>query len=413
MRRLLVAAVLAGGLLVTGCGLPYPPDALPLPGREGTGGDAIRISVEMPDVVNVTPNQEVRVNDVEVGHVESIAFDNWHARVVVGLDPGTRLPKDTSARIAQKSLLGAEYLELVPPPGDAAGGSGGELVDGDVIPLARSGRFPETEEVLAALAGVLNGGGLNQVRTITTELNAALDGREPEVRALITNLNGFVGTLDARRTDIVRAIEGIDRFGTRLNADREKLAGAIDALPGGLRALNDQRADLVKTLDALGELGDVAHDVLRDSQDDLVADLRHLRPALDKLADSGRDLTESLSLVLSYPFPSRTSFPAVLKGDYGNLYVTVNGDPTALLRNFGVGLPLPLLNGLPPIGAGTGGIDPLTAPYLDAPKPLPKLTPLPGTLPAPGDLLPAPRSGGAERKPDPVGDVLRPLTGGR
>lgn len=398
--RVATFALVAG--LLSGCGLPYPPDVLPLPGREGTGGDAIRVTVEMPDVVNVQSNQDVRVNDVEVGHVESIEFDNWHAKVVVGLNPDTRLPKNSSARIAQKSLLGAEYLELVPPPPGTAAGAA--LVDGDVIPLERAGRFPETEEVLAVLSGVLNGGGLNQVKTITTELNAALGGREPEVRALITNLNGFVGTLDARRTDVVRAIEGIDRFGVRLNEDRDKLAGAIDAIPGGLRALNDQRADLVKTLEALGELGDVAHQVIGDTQDDLVADLHHLRPALDKLADSGRNLTESLSLVVSYPFPSNTTFPAVLKGDYGNLYVTVNADPTALLRNFGGGLPLPLLSGLPPIGAGTGGIDPLTGP-LDAPK-LPKML-----TDAPGDLLPKP--GGAGSAPGPVGEVLRPLTGGR
>ena len=402
MRPVLRSAipVLAVSALISGCALPYPPDLIPLPGREGTGSGSYQITVEMPDVVNVTTNQEVRVNDVSVGHIQSIDFDNWHAKLVVGLNADTRLPKNTSARIAQKSLLGAEYLELVPPPPGAA--TGGDLRDGDVIPLERAGRYPETEEVLAALSTVLNGGGLNQIRTITTELNATLGGREQDVRALIANLNDFVGRLDDRRTDIVHAIEGIDRFGTRLNEDRDKLAGAIDAIPAGLRSLNDQREDLVRTLDALGELGDVAKDVLHDSKGDLVADLHHLRPALDKLADSGRDLTESLSLVVSYPFPSNSVFPAVLKGDYGNLYVTLNGDPTALLRNFGLALPVPLLNGLPPIGAGSNGVDPLTAPYTDAPN-------LPGPDRHTRDQLP--RHGLGPQ--DPLGGVVHPLTGGR
>src|SRR3546814_8159169 len=70
-----------------------------------------------------------------------------------------------------------------------------------VIPVERTGRYPETEEVLASAATLLNGGGLGQVRTITRELNKAMGGREGDLRSLIDNLDTLATTLDAQRSE--------------------------------------------------------------------------------------------------------------------------------------------------------------------------------------------------------------------
>ena len=50
--------------------------------------------------------------------------------------------------------------------------------------------------MLGSLALLLNGGGLQQIQTITTELNKALHGNERRVRDLLTQMNTFVGSLD-------------------------------------------------------------------------------------------------------------------------------------------------------------------------------------------------------------------------
>ncbi len=44
--------------------------------------------------------------------------------------------------------------------------SSGKLSNGDVIGLDRTGRNPEVEEVFGALALLLNGGGVGQLKTI-------------------------------------------------------------------------------------------------------------------------------------------------------------------------------------------------------------------------------------------------------
>jgi phospholipid/cholesterol/gamma-HCH transport system substrate-binding protein len=267
---------------------------------------------------------------------------------------------------------------------------------------------------------VLNGGGLSQIHTITTELNAAFTGREPEVRRLIGNLGTFVGTLDSQRANIVRAIDGLDRLSTQLNTQRDTVAHALSTIPGGLSVLNDQRSDLVHALQSLSDLGDVANRVVNSSKDDLVANLSSLRPALRSLADSGENLTQSLSM-LTFPFPANTAFPSTNKGDYSNLYVTLDLTPETLARNFGVGFDLPnmpMLDGLPPLGAGQGNGNPLEIPFVPGAT---QLVPnAQGLVPVPlPDLTPSARGSQRHRKPDPDssgqsgGGLLGPIVGGR
>jgi phospholipid/cholesterol/gamma-HCH transport system substrate-binding protein len=154
----------------------------------------------------------------------------------------------------------------------------------------------------------------------------------------------------------------------------------------------------VRTLAALSELGAVATRVIDGSKNDLIDNLHDLGPAVGRLADAGKNLTESVSLLASFPFPSNTAFPAVLKGDYGNLYLTLDLSTDNLARNFGLGFNfpgMPLLGGLPPLGAGQGGGNPLELPFLPSP---------PGRAPAPSPVPPI----GA---PPPTG-VPVPSTGG-
>ena len=84
------------------------------------------------------------------------------------------MPANVHAAVGQKSLLGAEYIQLSPP----STGANGRLRKDAVIPLSRTNHYPGTEEVLAAVSLLLNNGGLSQLRTITTELDKALNGRE-------------------------------------------------------------------------------------------------------------------------------------------------------------------------------------------------------------------------------------------
>ncbi|MEY9485281.1 phospholipid/cholesterol/gamma-HCH transport system substrate-binding protein [Streptomyces calvus] len=385
-RTGVVAWAAAGTLLLSGCEFNGWHD-VPLPGGAAADGRAFHVTVEFRDVMDLVPQSAVKVNDVTVGAVEKVELDGWHARVRLRVADSVKLPANAVAELRQTSMLGEKYVALSAPAGTAPVG---RLADGDRIPLSRSGRNPEIEEVLSALSALLNGGGVAQLKTITVELNKALDGRENRVKSLLKELDTFLGGLDGQRKEIVRALEGIDRLAKRLGKEKETIAEAVDTMPPALKVLADQRRDLTKMLTALSKLGRTGTRVVNASHDDMVANLKQLRPILQQLNKAGDDLPNSLELLTTYPFP-RNVVDAV-KGDYVNLQITADLDLSHIYGN--------LTDEPEKDGEGPG------AP--DAPE-LPEVPDLPDVPEVPDVPLPEPS---APALPDAPGEPSSPGAGG-
>ena len=79
--------------------------------------------------------------------------------------------------------------------------------------------------------------------------------------------------------------------------------GALDELPAGVAVLEEQRPQLVEMLRRIDALGQVGSDILLTSREDLIADLRALRPVLQYLGESTPDLIELTGFVPTFPFP--------------------------------------------------------------------------------------------------------------
>lgn len=381
VRRALTGA-LAALLLPAGCGLPELAD-LPLPGGAPAGA-GYTVTAEFSDVLDLVPQAAVKVDDVTVGSVEKIWLAGWTARVRLRIDRAVRLPANATAAVRQSSLLGEKYVTVDAPPT----GASGRLADGDVIPLSRTQRGAEVEEVLAALGLLLNGGGLAQLRTINEELAGALDGREPAVRDALRQLDTFVGGLERQKADLVRAIEALDRLTDRLSRQRQVVGEALDSLAPGLTVLADQRAQLTAALTALGELGRVGTRVVNRSRDDTLAGVRALQPILEQLARAGDDLPKSLDFMLSYPFPPNVT--GAIVGDFVNLSITADLDAATILANLVVAGPPPERATARPSAPGSrrppsGGSPTAPRPRPDGPdddeKPAPEVPPLTGCLP--------------------------------
>ncbi|WP_254402104.1 MCE family protein [Streptomyces sp. AC555_RSS877] len=317
----------AGSLLLTGCEFNGWYD-VQLPGGAAADGNAYHVTVEFRDVLDLVPQSAVKVNNVTVGAVEKVELKGWHARVRLRVADSVELPGNAIAELRQTSMLGEKYVALSKPVGTAPVG---RLGDGDVVPLSRSGRNPEIEEVLSALSALLNGGGVAQLKTITVELNKALEGRENRVRSLLKELNVFVGGLDAQKKDIIRALKAVDRLAKRLAKEKKTIAEAVDAMPPALKVLADQRRDLTRMLTALSKLGRTGTKVVDASHDDTVANLKKLRPILQQLNKAGDDLPNSLELLTTYPFP-RNAVDAI-RGDHVNLHVTADIDLAGIYGN--------------------------------------------------------------------------------
>ncbi|WP_217143713.1 MCE family protein [Streptomyces sp. AC627_RSS907] len=325
-----------GGLLALGLGFALALGAfsataprfdgvedLPLPGGADLGSNPYTVTAELDDVLSLVPQAAVKVNDVAVGRVTGIRLDgeNWTARVTMKINGDVRLPADAGARLEQSSLLGEKYVQLVAPPEPATG----RLGDGSLIPLSRTGRNTEVEEVFGALSLLLNGGGVNQLKTITRELNAALGGREPEVRSMLKRVEELVANLDDHRGDITDALDGVNRLAATLAGRKDDVTTVLTGLSPGLKTLHEQRGSLLTMLRSLDTLSGVAVSTVNASKDDMVADLKAIAPTLKALADAGTDLPDSLQVLLTYPFTDEVL--RGVKGDYLNVYLTMTAAP--------------------------------------------------------------------------------------
>ena len=292
-----------------------------------------QVTVQFEDVLDLVPKSTVKVNDVSVGQVKDIELDGYHAEVTLELRNDTELPDNAIAEIRQTSLLGEKFVSLSAPE---AGASDQPLGDGDVIPLDRTGRNPEVEEVLGALSLILNGGGVAQLKTIAQELNKAVTGREDDVRSVLSQIDTFTGSLDTNKAQIVDAIEALNRLALSAHQQEGNIDEALEELPSALTSIDGQRAGPGQ--DAAGPrpaVGDVGVRVIKASKVATIDSLRQLQPVLNQLAASGDDFVNAFNVFLTYPFVDEVvgRDPQVARnlhmGDYTNLSIVLDVDLTS------------------------------------------------------------------------------------
>lgn len=318
-RMIRFVAVVGAAALLSGCtwtGL----NSVALPGVQGQGPGSYTVKAQMPDVDNIEQNSRVRVGDVTVGNVSKVEREDWHALVTMTLNANVVLPANATAKVGQTSLLGSQHIELAPPK-DAA--PEGRLADGAVIPLSSSGAYPTTEQTLAAISLLLNGGGLANVQDITQAFSTAFSGREVELRSLIEQLDIFITNANAQKDDIIAAAESLNGLVGQLAADKPVIDEALRTIPDALEVLSDERDELSDALTQLGKFSALAADSVNQTKESLVAELRNLGPVLKSLADAGPALTRSLSFLTTYPFPKET-ITNWMRGDYANLTLIVD-----------------------------------------------------------------------------------------
>ena len=80
----------------------------------GTGG--YELEAEFGATGGLSVGDDVRISGIKVGRISRQELDpvTYAARIVMSLDERIHIPADSSARITAASLLGGNYLELIP-----------------------------------------------------------------------------------------------------------------------------------------------------------------------------------------------------------------------------------------------------------------------------------------------------------
>ncbi|MEO9259977.1 MAG: MCE family protein, partial [Jatrophihabitantaceae bacterium] len=325
MRRRATALALAsaGCLLLSGCGSNGFRGVynLPLPGGANLGSHPYEVTAEFTDVLDLVPQSGVKVNDVAVGRVTKISLESNGklADVTMKVNGDVHLPANAIASIQQTSLLGEKYVSLAAPTDQTPVGT---LANGARIGDNATSQGVQLEQVFGALSLLLNGGGVGQLQTITSELNKAATGNESDIRSFLTSADKVISQLNTHRDSITKALDGLNQLSRTLDANKAKITSVLANFSPGIKVLADQRGQLVAMLNALNQLSAVTVRTVNASQADMVADLKQLQPILRNLANAGSALPQSLQILLTYPFSDAAV--SAIRGDYLNAFVTTN-----------------------------------------------------------------------------------------
>lgn len=330
-RALLACAAAAVTLGVTGCGQPYTGiNSLPLPGTVGTGADSYEIKVQLHNADNLVANTPVYVNDINIGTTTLVALENgWTPTLTLSIKKDVKLPANATAAMAQTSLLGSKHIDLITPANPV-----GTLEPGAVIKEDRIKQFPQTEDLLAGVSTLLNGGGLQHFQTVTTELNRALgNGRDKDARELLTQLATFSERLDQQTGDIVFALKGLDHLGTTIAPRLGDIDKALQQIPRGLDTVNDLEPQLVSTLEKLGDGASAIAPFAHEGSEQLTEVLEDLERPLKYTGDiQSASIPRALRMIPFVIFPM-DNIPFTVRGDYANVVAPVNLTLDSLDKN--------------------------------------------------------------------------------
>lgn len=375
-------------LSVTGCAF-HGLNSLPLPGTVGRGANAAIYHVELANVGTLEANSPVMIGDVIVGSVSKMSVRNMRADVEVSVKPGTVVPANAVATVGQTSLLGSMHLALDPPPGKAPSG---QLSPGTTLPLNRTSTYPSTEQTLSSLSVLVNGGGLGRVGELVTETNNALNGRQDQIRDLLTRLNNVIGIFADQRDDINASITALTRLAGTMAGQSDVIAQALQRIPPALDVLIREQPRITTALEKFGVFSTTATKLIKATQDDLVTNLRNLEPTLRALADVGPNLGTVLAFAPTFPYP-QNFIDRGIRGDYLNEFITFDFTIPRLKRGLLLGTrwgqegaPLVPAPGDPWYANYTK--DPLGTMLTAPPKAV-------ATLPAPAPATPANPNGGS------------------
>ena len=413
----IVAGAAALALILAGCSFDGP-NSLPVPGAEGTGGGSYEITALIPSAAGLVNNAPVLIDDATVGSIGDIEVKDWNALVTIRLNDGVIVPRGSHVMVGVTSVLGSTHLEIVQP----AEPEGGRLEPCDEIPLTKCPEqsnivtdpsvpavpdinaaqqvsactYPSTEQVLSSLSVVLNGGGLSQIGDIVHEMSEVFGGREDQIKELIPRLNTLVADLDAQKGNIIRATEGLDRLSRTMNEQAGTIERALADSPQILQLLVDQRQQFLDTLGSVATLSKTANDILDANSEDIVTIVEGIEPALDQLQAAGPAMTQSLNILLTFPFYEPT-IRQIVKGDYVNsdlvLDLTVERMSKSMFASLGVTGPEGVFGR--PAGAAARGLNPFIAPLQPGGERLPdSAEPIPANMvpqvtPSPPAAVPA------------------------
>jgi phospholipid/cholesterol/gamma-HCH transport system substrate-binding protein len=240
-------------VVITLLGISYVAASYVGLGKYVTGDHGCTIKAEFPDSGGIFTNAEVTFRGVTVGQVGALKVIRDGTQVSLDLnDCGSpKIPSDAAAVIADRSVVGEQYVDLVPPANSPQHPTS-YLKSDATIPMSRNAIPTSTQELLVNIDRLVNSVDLPALRTTVSELGRAANGRGQDLGHLLDATRAFIAA--ASRSDNLDAtIQLIDESSSVLQTQldqREPLrvwTHSLNLLAQQLKASNPDFVHLLRT----------------------------------------------------------------------------------------------------------------------------------------------------------------------
>lgn len=330
------AAIAVSAVLLSSCSFSLQS----LPKLGAMSGPSYKVIANFSNVVNLPADAQVRIGSFQVGQVTNIGLTEqagsncttndeldqtipncFEAVVTMKIKQSVKLPTGTTASIAFDTPLGEDYVVLTEPAAAATATTTSYVAPGSSLSQVGT-PAPSVEDTFAALGALLNGGGLDQLQTIISQTNLALDGNQPQIRALINNLNATVTSLAGNEPAIDSALSAMATLSQTLNQGSTAIATGLQALGPAAQELSSQSQDIDQLFVNLDALSNSANSIINASLDGSIATFQQLTPLLDQLTEVQGQLDPALTAIKSL----EAYTPRAVPGQYLQLSINATVD---------------------------------------------------------------------------------------
>lgn len=336
----ILLGVVVAAVVGSGCGLSF--QALPKPG--GVSGPTYDVTAVFGNVLNLPIQARVLIGADQVGQVSSITTSHFKADLTLTIRSAIKIPRGTTAQILFVDPLGDEFIQLYPPSGAP---HGPYLGNGSVLPERATSSAPSIADTLAALGALLNGGGLNQLQTIITNINDALGGHQQQIQHIINDLSFTATALNANKSDVDNALASLATLSAQLASGDATIAHGIDTIGPAVSVLSSENQDFSNLLTATNNLSNVADSIVTQSSSSILGTIKQLYAVVDQMVGVETQLGPTLADLTEFEKNTKKIAP-------GN-YLQLSLDGTAIVSQ------TPALgpnSADPPAGSGSSGSNP-------------------------------------------------------
>ncbi len=167
-------------------------------------GGSCTVNADFSDSGGIFSNAEVTYRGVAIGRVGSLTLLPNGVQVALDIDncASSKIPVTTAAAVSDRSVIGEQYVNLIP-----ANDNPPYLKGGEIIPMSRTTIPISAEALLSNMDSLVTSVNLPALRTTVSELYKAFANRGPDLGSLIDSQRELLDAAEQNLPQTVALIE--------------------------------------------------------------------------------------------------------------------------------------------------------------------------------------------------------------